>query len=372
MSEVKMQTDTIIENRDTREQYINRVEVLEKVKGLFLIPEMECMTIRQVAEYYEVDYDTLRKCYERNQTEIDLDGVSVKTPIDFKKILKGTSCHVKKPDEIFKGTSCTFKNPDKILNGYQKTVKKPDEIFKGTSCHVKESDEILKVTSCVFKNLEQKNGKLIVQIDDNITLEIPNRGIRVFPKRAILRMGMLLRDSKVAQEVRTQLLNSFENTTDNQKTEAIDEEIELQNAIGRAYATGNPLEILNATSALDQYKNRYISRLENSNKTLTNEKKILAGEILKWTDRNSASKLIRTLAGCIGVEIGIAYNMVYNELLYKHGISLKARGKKPWIQYLKENEWSKLYQSVAALCESNNVRVSELFTKAKIDISGLN
>lgn len=35
---------------------------------------------------------------------------------------------------------------------------------------------------------------------------INNRGIRCFSKRAILRIGMLLRDSEVAKEVRTQLL----------------------------------------------------------------------------------------------------------------------------------------------------------------------
>lgn len=32
------------------------------------------------------------------------------------------------------------------------------------------------------------------------------RGVGLFPKRAILRVGMLLRDSAVAKEVRTQLL----------------------------------------------------------------------------------------------------------------------------------------------------------------------
>lgn len=39
-----------------------------------------------------------------------------------------------------------------------------------------------------------------------MTLRVPNVGIRLFPKRAVLRLGMLLRDSRVAQEVRTQLL----------------------------------------------------------------------------------------------------------------------------------------------------------------------
>ena len=69
--------------------------------------------------------------------------------------------------------------------------------------------EILKGTSCTVKNFEQQNGKLVIQIDDNTHLEIPNRGIKCFSKRAILRIGMLLRDSKIAQEVRTQLLKEY-------------------------------------------------------------------------------------------------------------------------------------------------------------------
>lgn len=54
--------------------------------------------------------------------------------------------------------------------------------------------------------LENKKGKTILKVQ-NETLEIPNRGLRLFPKRAILRIGMLLRDSEVAKEIRTRLLD---------------------------------------------------------------------------------------------------------------------------------------------------------------------
>ncbi len=42
------------------------------------------------------------------------------------------------------------------------------------------------------------------------TLEIPNRGLAIFPRRAILRVGMLLRDSAVAKLIRSYLLNAEE------------------------------------------------------------------------------------------------------------------------------------------------------------------
>lgn len=46
------------------------------------------------------------------------------------------------------------------------------------------------------------------------------RQIAIFPRRAILRVGMLLRDSEVAKAIRTYLLNIEENTTIEQKNEA--------------------------------------------------------------------------------------------------------------------------------------------------------
>ena len=44
------------------------------------------------------------------------------------------------------------------------------------------------------------------------TLEIPNRGLAIFPRRAILRIGCLLRDSEVAKLVRSYLLNAEESS----------------------------------------------------------------------------------------------------------------------------------------------------------------
>ena len=46
----------LIEMKDLREQMIGRVEVLDKVKNLFLIPEMNVMTVKQVAEYFEYTF----------------------------------------------------------------------------------------------------------------------------------------------------------------------------------------------------------------------------------------------------------------------------------------------------------------------------
>lgn len=293
----------MVDNHDLRNELIARTEVLDKVKKLLLIPEMNCMTIRQVADYYEVDVDTIKRCCQRNRTEIEGDGVVNKTPKIFKEILKGTTCSV--------------------------------------------------------KNFEQKNGKLAIQIDDNTRLEIPNRGIKCFSKRAILRIGMLLRDSEIAQEVRTQLLNIVEHTAEEKPellTQDIDDEEKLQAAIGKAFATGDIMEFATAAQAYTAFQRRHIDRIETSNKLLT-------AEVLHISDRKMFNRVMRKFASTLHISFGVAFSMLYKQLSYRYGIDLKKRGdrKTPYIQYIKDDEWDKVQKVIVAILEKYNVNVKEFF-----------
>lgn len=114
-----------------------RTEVLDKVKALFLIPGMEVMTTKQVADYFEVDHALIKKVYERNKEEIDSDNTMIKKPEDF---------------------SSDILSP-----------------LKGT-----------------------KRGVSSFQMNDGSVLEVQNFGVRCFSRRAILRIAMLLRDSEIA------------------------------------------------------------------------------------------------------------------------------------------------------------------------------
>lgn len=325
---VNVKEELILDDKSVREKCIERTEVLDKVKKLLLIPQMECMTIRQVAEYYEVDIKVLQKCWERNRVEIEGDGVVTKTPTIFKEILKPTRCLLKNDEEFLKGTTCPF------------------------------------------KNLEQKNGKLIVQIDDNTRLEIPNRGIKCFSKRAILRIGMLLRDSKIAQEVRTQLLNIVEHTAEEKPelvTMDIDEEQRLQLNIGKAFASGDMMELAAATQAYSNFQKRHIQKLETENTTLNNDKKLLTAEILDLSDRKMLSAVIRKLASVLHMDYSMAWGCLYKQLNYRYGINLKARGnrKKPYIQYVRNDEWDKVQKCIVALLEDNGINASEFIKTCK-------
>ena len=131
----------IIENKTTREKLIDRVNVLDKIKKLILLPYGDSMTTEQVAEYYEVGKEAIKSIIKRHKEEL-------------------------------------------LLNGYS---------------YMKKSEIILMV--------------------HNEPIEIPNRGTGIFTRRAILNVGMLLRDGEIAHQVRISLLNMSDNK------EAIQQEV---------------------------------------------------------------------------------------------------------------------------------------------------
>ena len=55
--------------------FIERVDVLNKVKELFLLPTMEMMSTQMFAEFYEATVTAIKNLYVRNKEEIDTDDV---------------------------------------------------------------------------------------------------------------------------------------------------------------------------------------------------------------------------------------------------------------------------------------------------------
>ena len=292
-----------IDDRKLRDNNVEHYEVLEKVKKLLLILNTDFMTITQVAEYYStysndeqikdniVTSDGIRKLYSLHQDEFDSDGVCIKSYKDF-------------------------------LIGNQFT-------------------------------LENLKEKIRLIHSSGMTLEIPNRGIRIFPRRAVLRIGMLLRDSIVAKEVRNQLLNIEEKTSTETKTQDIDQEQNLMLSVGMAVASGDAAAVAVTSAKLVEFKNRHIKRLENDNKAL-------AEGILEWCDRNKLNAGIRQLASVTGIPFSKMWNELYKNLQYKYGICVKQRGGTPYIQWIEEYEWDDVMKTFCAMCEAYKQSPTEM------------
>lgn len=282
--------ENIISDRNVRDNCVSHYEVLEKVKKVLLIPDTEWATQKQVAEYYEVGEKAIETICTRHKDELETDGVSLKSYKEFLNIQN--------------------------------------------------------------EGLETVVGKTIFLLANGESLTVPNRGLKVFPRRAILRVGMLLRDSAIAKEVRTQLLNIEEKVSDEVKTYDINEEQSLMLAVGMAVASGDANAVAIATTNLVAFKNRHIEKLKVDNAKLENDNKALAGNILEWSDRKSMSAGIRMLKSVTGQSYSDLWNELYRNLQYKYGICLKQRGKSPFIQHVREDEWDKVLKTFSAMCEA--------------------
>ena len=268
----KKPNDNVISDRKMRDKCVGHFEVLERVKKLLLLPETDLMSINSVADYYEVSPQRIKDLYTQNKGEIDGDGTSL--------------------------------------------IKR--DFYNGS---------LVKPTS-----VEKRQTSVTYTFADGQIVTINNRGLKAFSKRAVLRIGMLLQQSNVAKEVRTQLLNIEEQSSDEVKVQDINEEQSLMLAVGMAVASGDANAVAVATTNLIAFKNRHIEKLENDNKAL-------AEGILEWEDRKSLNAGVRRLAFATRIPFGKMWNELYKNLQYKYGICLKQRGKSPFIEHIDETEW---------------------------------
>ena len=294
LTKEQKEQENIISDRSMRDKCVGHYEVLERVKNLLLLPGTEMMSIEQVADYYEVSDRWIKELYGYNREEIDSDGTDLL--------------------------------PRNFYNGSE-----------------------VKPTS-----VENKQTSATYIFDDGQMITINNRGLKAFSKRAVLRIGMLLQQSNVAREVRNQLLNIEEKSSDEVKVQDINEEQGLMLAVGMAVASGDANAVAVATTNLIAFKNRHIEKLKNDNKAL-------AEGILEWKDRNKLNAGIRKLAAVTGIHFSKMWNELYKNLQYKYGICLKQRGGTPYVQWIKESEWDDVMKTFCAMCEAYEQSPTEMF-----------
>lgn len=333
MTNTKITAESFLDNKKLREQTMERIEILDKVKQLFLIPELECMTVKQVADYFEVELETIQWQYKNNKDEFDEDGVSVKKLTDFKSL------------------GCSLTTSLKMATG---------------------------------------RGFLELSFSDGTVVVVPNGGIKCFPKRAVLRMGMLLRDSRVAKEIRTQLLNTFEHATEEQRTYELTKEKQLLCDVVEGIVNEKSADAVTSLTEYVKYKNRYIAEIEQRNAELAqenskiSEQKEKIEEINKdlsatnsalvktqntWEPKSILNALVRVYAGkCYPQrtdKYAVAWRDFYKRLKYKYSIDVEHRWKNGGevgkrISYLKHDELSKAVKVAVAMCEAKKIDTGKI------------
>lgn len=86
---------TLVESKTLRTDYIGQTDEMEKVKALMLLPNNLYATMDMVADYFEVDYDALKKVVQRNKDELLSNGLDDCTGDDLKRFVGDNLSHAK-------------------------------------------------------------------------------------------------------------------------------------------------------------------------------------------------------------------------------------------------------------------------------------
>lgn len=201
----------LLENKERREQMIDRIDILDRVGALLLLPNTNHATTDQVANYFKVELGTIKMQLHNNRDEFEKDGMM-------------------------------------NLSG-------------------KETKEFLVSNSILLTNFK---GYFMAEGQ-----RFANRNNILFSKRSILRMGMLLRDSEVAKEIRTRLLDIIQDVEKEQPqiinnvvNEIRTEQMIMQEMAQAMYDGDYPKESQLKTELIGM-RTRRIKELEKINKTIT-------------------------------------------------------------------------------------------------------
>lgn len=227
-----------IEDKELREQHIDRLEVLGLVGELIQLPKNEYSTIEQVANYYGVGLEAIRSIVKRHRDELGGDGVRTHKKREIERLVRD-----------------------------EPNVK-----------------------------LLQEQGYMSLIDSKGNESKVANRGVLLLPKRAVLRVGMLLRDSEVAKEVRTRLLDIVHDTEEESPeviesvVEEMSEEKELMLRRMQAEFDGKPEEVMYLNAKLFELKNRRIKELEDTNEM------IISNSLTIKESRAVINRIVRSVA----------------------------------------------------------------------------
>ena len=188
----------------------------------------------------------------------------------------------------------------------------------------------------------RKKAEILNVLKGQLETSIPNRGMNLFPKRAILNVAMLLRDSDVAKEIRTRLLDIVQDTSEGKDNiidnivDEIDEEKILSERLTQAIMSGDLEEEGRIKTEIIGLRNKRIKKLQNEIETITTN----ALTIIE------SKKVINKLVRVIAVKryqgnFAKVWNELYKSVNYKLSINIKARDKKKretYIDTLSEEE----------------------------------
>lgn len=203
----------LLEDRSKRDEamsVLNNVNVLDKVKEILTLGNSDFLTVQMASNYYEVGLEAINSLIKDNRKELECNGLITITGKETKEFL--------------------VKFSQDITN------------FKG-----------------YFKSGNHK---------------FANRSNTLITKRCLLNIGMLLRDSIIAKELRSRILDIvYDANEDKGSITTISNEVEEEKQLKIDYVdammNGNILKMNEVNAKLFELKNKRITELEGKIETLS-------------------------------------------------------------------------------------------------------
>ncbi len=275
-----------------------------------MIPYIKCMTGSMVADYYGVPKSLVKNRYATHKEEFDKFGVMTINTDEFENLLPKDADYTKKPDR------CMINY--KFGNGF---------------------------TVSLHTNKNQIFTKEAAEYMREVIEPMPRGGAR--PKK-----------EKPEEHEHTVTKNESFRSREEQK---------LCLGLAKAYATGDTMKVLNAALALDTYRIKVIDELREENNRLAEE----SDNRISWTERRSASKIVKILSEILEQRQNDIWNSIYCKLTINYHLPLEERNKLPLIDAVERSEWFLVYQAIIEVCEDRYLDVRRVFDKAEINTTGL-
>lgn len=272
----------------------------------------------------------------------------------------------------------------KSIETINSVIKDHREELENNGLKVYKGSELANSDVMSFKDFTRNRANYKFELNDGTTLSVGGKGITLFTKRAILNVGMLLRDSDVAIELRSRLLDIVHDADKgigNTQTvvEEIDETTRLSMELGVAMINGDLVKCMELNAKINELKNKRITELEGTIETI----KTKATTIEEF--RRQANVLIKATANAKGIDCRQMWTDFYDYLENKSGYKLITRkenamkkaneeriaqGKKPYskstlktkftaVSMIKEHEYDEVLEILKGIAVKYNVNITE-------------
>lgn len=155
---MKVNSEMLVESKTLRETVIDRVDVLDKVKALSMLPGDLYVTIEMASKYFEVHKDAVEKVIRINRYELIEDGM---------KVLKGNELSALKAETHIprKIPSITVLNRRAVLRIGM--LLQESEVAKAVRSYLLDKEEEQLQPLQVPQNFKEALLALVGQIDEN-------------------------------------------------------------------------------------------------------------------------------------------------------------------------------------------------------------